>query len=69
MSDHVYKLSEIVGSSHDGQEAAIAVALERAKKSLRNVRWFEVVGHRGYVEDDGGVIHQVTLKIGFTLEE
>lgn len=69
MTDHVYKLSEIVGTSHEGQAAAIAVALERAQKSLRNVRWFEVVGQRGYVEDDGRVIHQVTLKVGFTLDE
>ena len=69
MADHVYKLSEIVGTSHDGHDAAIKVALERAQESIRNIRWFEVVGQRGYVEDDGKVLHQVTLKIGFTLED
>jgi flavin-binding protein dodecin len=69
MADHVYKLSEIVGSSHDGQEAAIQVALERARQSIRNIRWFEVVAQRGYVDDDGAVMHQVTIKVGFTLED
>lgn len=69
MADNVYKLTEIVGTSHDGHEAAIRAALERAKKSLRNIRWFEVVAQRGYVEPEGGIVHQVTLKVGFTLEE
>ncbi len=68
MTDQVYKLSEIVGTSHDGQDAAIKAALARAQQSLRNIRWFEVVGQRGYVEQDGKIQHQVTLKIGFTLE-
>ena len=69
MAEHVYKLSEIVGTSHDGYDAAIKAALARAHKSLRNIRWFEVVGQRGYVEQDSGVIYQVTLKVGFTLED
>lgn len=69
MADHVYKLSEIVGTSHEGQEQAIQSALARARKSIRNIRWFEVVAHRGYVESDGSILHQVTLKIGFTLDE
>ncbi len=68
MSDHVYKLTEIVGTSRDGQDAAIKVALRRASKSIRNIRWFEVVAQRGYVED-GALVYQVTLKIGFTLDE
>lgn len=68
MADHVYKLTEIVGTSRDGQDAAIKAALRRASKSIRNIRWFEVVAQRGYVED-GALIYQVTLKIGFTLEE
>ncbi|WP_338466267.1 dodecin family protein [Novosphingobium sp. ZN18A2] len=69
MSDHVYKLTEIVGTSHDGIDKAIAVALDRAHKTLRNVRWYELTGTRGYIEPDGRVHHQVTLKIGFTLDE
>ena len=69
MSDHVYKKIEIVGSSPDGFEEAVKNALGRAKKTLRNMRWFEVTETRGYVED-GKIAHwQVTLKIGFTLEE
>jgi flavin-binding protein dodecin len=68
MSDHVYKLTEIVGTSHDGQDAAIAAALSRAQKSIRNIRWFEVQAQRGYVEADGRILSQVTLKVGFTLE-
>lgn len=68
MAEHVYKLTEIVGTSHDSHEAAIKAALARAQQSLRNVRWFEVVGQRGYVDGDK-IIHQVTLKIGFTLDE
>ena len=69
MADHVYKLSEIVGTSHDGHDAAVQAALERARKSLRNIRWFEVVAQRGYVESDGSILHQVTLKVGFTLDD
>ena len=68
IADHVYKLNEIVGTSHDGNDAAIKAALERAQKSIRNIRWYEVVGSRGYIEDDGKVIYQVTLKVGFTLD-
>lgn len=69
MADHVYKLVELVGTSHDGHDAAIKVALERARQTVRNIRWFEVIGQRGYVEPDGGVFYQVTLKVGFTLED
>jgi flavin-binding protein dodecin len=68
MTEHVYKLSEIVGTSHDGHDAAIRAALDRARSSIRNIRWFEVIAQRGYVEADGSILSQVTLKIGFTLE-
>ncbi|MEZ5742291.1 MAG: dodecin family protein [Sphingomonadaceae bacterium] len=69
MADHVYKLTEIVGTSTRSHEAAIQVALERAKKTLRHVRWFEVTAQRGYVSDAGEITHQVTLKVGFGLED
>ena len=69
MPDHVYKKIEIVGSSSNGFEEAVQNALERAKKTLRNMRWFEVTEVRGYVDDDKVGDWQVTLKIGFTLEE
>jgi len=68
MADHVYKLVEIVGTSHDGHDAAVKAALGRARETIRNIRWFEVIGQRGYVEDDGGIYYQATLKVGFTLE-
>jgi dodecin len=69
MQDHVYKLTEIVGTSHEGIDAAIKAALARASQSIRNIRWFEVANARGFVEQDGTVQYQVALKIGFTLEE
>ena len=58
MADHVYKLVEIVGTSHDGHDAAVKSALERARKSIRNIRWFEVVAQRGYVDADSSVVYQ-----------
>ncbi|HEU5246344.1 MAG TPA: dodecin, partial [Candidatus Udaeobacter sp.] len=69
MSDHVYKKIEVVGSSPNGFEEAVKNALARAEKTVRNMRWFEVTETRGEIEN-GKVGHwQVTLKIGFTLEE
>ena len=68
MSDHIYKKIELVGSSPNGIEEAVKNALDRAKKTVRNMRWFEIAETRGYLED-GNVEHwQVTLKVGFTLE-
>jgi flavin-binding protein dodecin len=69
MADHIYKKIELVGSSPDGFEEAVKNALARAKKTLRNMRWFEVAETRGCIEN-GKIGHwQVTLKIGFTLED
>ena len=69
MSEHIYKVVEIVGSSEVSIEDAIQVAIGRASETLRNLRWFEVVDTRGHIED-GKVRHfQVTVKIGFTLAE
>jgi flavin-binding protein dodecin len=69
MSEHIYKKIELVGSSPNGFEEAVKNALERAGKTVRNMRWFEVAETRGYIEN-GKVGHwQVTLKIGFTLED
>ena len=68
MSDHVYKLVDIVGSSAAGTDDAIRNAIETAAKTLRRIDWFEVVETRGHVAD-GKVAHfQVTLKVGFRLE-
>jgi len=68
MSDHVYKLVELVGSSTVSSDDAIRNAIETAGKTLRHIDWFEVTESRGHVAD-GKVAHfQVTLKVGFRLE-
>ncbi len=69
MTDHVYKTVELVGSSRAGLQDAITNAINRASQTVRNMRWFEVKDTRGHIED-GSVSHwQVTVKIGFTLED
>ncbi len=69
MSDHVYRVIEVVGSSPDGVDAAIRNAVTRASATTRNLDWFEVTQIRGQLAD-GGVAHvQVGLKIGFRLED
>lgn len=68
MSNHVYKIVEIVGSSSESIENAIETAVERAAATLRDIRWFEVVSTRGHVEGGRVAHYQVTLRIGFTLE-
>ena len=69
MSDHVYKITELTGSSAESMEAAVRNAVARAAKTIHNMRWFEVVDTRGHI-DDGQVAHwQVTVKIGFTLDD
>ncbi|MEP9394708.1 dodecin [Gordonia sp. VNK1] len=69
MSEHVYRVIEVVGSSAEGTDAAIANAIARVTKTTRNVDWFEVVGTRGHVAD-GAIAHtQVTLKVGFRIDE
>ena len=68
MSDHVYKIVEIVGSSETSIEDAIQTAIARASRTLREIRWFEVASTRGHVEDGRVAHYQVTLRIGFTLE-
>jgi flavin-binding protein dodecin len=66
---HVYKIVELVGSSPDSIEDAIKSAIARAHQTLRNLRWFEVVETRGHIEDGEVHHYQVTLKVGFTLED
>ena len=69
MSAHVYKVEEIVGSSETSIEEAIATAVDRANRTLRNLGWFEVVQTRGHIENGKVRHYQVTLKVGFTLDE
>jgi flavin-binding protein dodecin len=67
--DHVYRVTEIVGSSPDGVDEAIRNALGRATQTLRNVDWFEVTEIRGAVQENNVSYFQVGLKVGFRLEE
>jgi flavin-binding protein dodecin len=68
MSNHVYKLLELAGSSSTSIEDAVQNAIAKAHESVRNIHWFTVTETRGHVVD-GKVAHwQVTLKVGFTLE-
>jgi flavin-binding protein dodecin len=68
MEEHVYRVIQVVGSSEESSDDAIRKAVARASKTLRDLRWFEVVESRGHIEN-GKVHHfQVTLKIGFTME-
>ena len=69
MTDHVYSVSEIVGSAPGSIDDAIRNALDRARKTLRHLDWFEVTEIRGHLNDDGSIAqYQVTLKVGFRLE-
>ena len=69
MEDHVYRVIEITGSSQNSIEDAIQTAVNRASKTLRNLRWFEVIQTRGQI--DGGKIayYQAVLKLGFTIDD
>ena len=69
MSDNVYKIIEIVGSSPTGIEDAIEQAIGRASSTLEELRWFEVKETRGHVENGRVAHYQVTLRIGFTLRD
>ena len=69
MTDNVYSISEIVGTSPDGLDQAIRNAITRASRTLRNLDWFEVAEVRGYLSE-GRIDHfQVRLKVGFRLED
>jgi dodecin len=66
---HIYKIVELAGSSAESIEDAIRAAVGRAGKTIRNLRWFEVIQTRGHVED-GEIRHfQVVIKAGFTLDD
>lgn len=67
--DHVYKILELVGSSEESIEDAIDNAISRASKTIREMKWFEVVQTRGHIENGKVGHYQVALRVGFTLEE
>ncbi|WP_343219069.1 dodecin [Cerasicoccus maritimus] len=65
----MYKKIELTGSSSVSSDEAIKNAIARASKSVRNMRWFEVVETRGHIDNDQVAHWQVTIKVGFTLDE
>jgi len=67
--DHVYRVTEIVGSSPESLDRAIRNAVARANSTLRNLDWFEVTEIRGHIADGDVAHYQVTLKVGFRLDE
>jgi flavin-binding protein dodecin len=69
MQDHVYKILELVGSSEKSIEDAVQNALTRAAKTVREMKWFEIMQTRGHIENGTVGHYQVTLRVGFTLEE
>ena len=69
MTDHTYRVTEIVGTSTEGVDQAIRNGIQRAAATLRGLDWFEVTQVRGHIED-GAVAHfQVGLKVGFRLDD
>ncbi len=69
MSNHVYKHIELTGSSPQGVEAAVEQAIAKAALTVRDMRWFEVIETRGHIEN-GKIAHwQVTIKVGFTIDD
>jgi flavin-binding protein dodecin len=69
LSNHVYKTVELVGSSPNGTDEAIRNAIARASTTVRNLRWFQVLETRGHIENEKIAHWQVTIKVGFTLDE
>lgn len=69
MASRTYALTEIVGTSPEGIDQAIHNGIERAQKTVRHVDWFEVSQIRGYVGEDGCDHFQVTMKLGYRLED
>ncbi len=69
MSEHVYKHLELTGSSAKSSDDAVRNAIAKAGKTMRNLQWFEVVETRGHIEKAKVAYWQVTIKVGFTLED
>jgi dodecin len=66
--DHIYRVIELAGTSDKSIEDGVTSAIARANKTIRNLRWFELIQTRGHIEN-GKIAHfQVTLKVGFTME-
>lgn len=69
MSDHIYKHIQLTGSSPESIEDAVRKAIERAGKTVKNMRWFQIVDTRGHIEDARVMHWQVTIEVGFTLDK
>ena len=69
MSDHIYKVIELAGSSTTSIEDAVQSAVTRASKTLHHLRWFQVIDTRGQIENGKVSYYQVVIKVGFTLED
>ncbi len=69
MSEHVYKKIELVGTSTTSIEDAVQNAISLAAKTIRHMRWFEVIETRGHIEENKINHWQVTVKVGFTLDK
>ena len=69
MTEHVYKQIELTGSSPISSDEAVRNAVSRASKTIRDMRWFQIIDTRGHIENNAVAHWQVTIKVGFTLEE
>jgi flavin-binding protein dodecin len=69
MSEHVYRVTELVGTSQESIEDAIRTGISRANQTVRNIDWFEVTEIRGYVREGELNHYQVGMKLGFKLED
>ena len=68
MEEHVYKTIELTGSSKTSMEDTVKSAIAKAAESVHNIRWFQIVDTRGYIENNAVSYWQVTIKIGFTVD-
>ena len=69
MADHAYRVIEMVGSSETSIEDAIKSAIGKASNTVRHMRWFQVVETRGHIENNAVAHYQVTMKVGFAVED
>ena len=69
MTEHTYKLIELTGTSAESSDQAIQNAIAKAAQTVKNMHWFEVLETRGYIEAGGVHYWQVTIKIGFRIQD
>lgn len=69
MTEHTYKTIELTGSSAESSDQAIQNAIAKASETIKNLHWFEVIETRGYIEKGGVKYWQVTMKVGFRIED